>query len=81
MFNYTSSWNGDEVSIMMGLRVILKGILKAYFRLICSLMKSGVILATKYKTDSFCSLYMGHRIFGALLILCMAWFKGEEKNE
>ena len=40
MFNCTPSCNWEEVPITMVLRVILKGILKAYFRLISSLMKS-----------------------------------------
>ena len=29
--------------------------------------------------DSFCSLHLGHRIFGALPILCIVVFKGREK--
>ena len=40
MFNITPSWNWKEFHFMMVLRVILKGILKAYFRLFISLMKS-----------------------------------------
>ena len=40
MFNCTPSWNWKEVPLMIALRVILKGILKVYFRLISSLMKS-----------------------------------------
>ena len=40
MFNRTPSWNWKEVPIMIVLRVILKGIFKAYFTLISSLVKS-----------------------------------------
>ena len=52
MFNCTPPCNSEEVPIMMFLRVILKGILKAYFRLINSLIESQSIfgkLAIKYK--------------------------------
>ena len=66
---------------MMVLRKILKEILKAYFRLISSLMKSRVILESLIKNisfgcDSFCSLHLGHGIFGALPSPCIAGFKG-----
>ena len=44
MFKFTLSWNLEEVPTVMVLRVILKGMLKAYFRLISSLMTSRVIL-------------------------------------
>ena len=68
---------------MMVLRVILKGIL-AYFRLISSPMKyqsNFGNLATKNKIGLrlFVSLHLGHKIFGALSILCIAGFKGTEK--
>ena len=52
MINCTASWNWKEVPSMMVLRVILKEILKAYFRLISSLIKSPSNfgkLAIKYK--------------------------------
>ena len=52
MFNCTPSWNSKEVPILMVLRVILKGILKVYFRLISSMMKSQSSLGKfviKYK--------------------------------
>ena len=53
MFNCTPSrWNGKEVPIMIVLRVILKRILKMYFRMISSLMKAQSNfgkLAIKYK--------------------------------
>ena len=65
---------------MMVLREILKGILKAYFRLISSLMKSNFgKFAMKYKIGLkiFLFLQIGHRIFGALAIFCIAWPKGK----
>ena len=57
---------------------------KSVPRLISSLMKSQSNfgkLTTKYKIrlNSFCSLHLGHRIYGALPILCIAEFKGREK--
>ena len=69
---------------MMVLRVILKGILKACFRLISSLMKSQSNFAkltknVKQSLDSSCPLHLGQRIFGVLPILCIAGFKGREK--
>ena len=84
MFNCTSSWNWKEVPIMMVLRVILKGILKACFRLISSLMKSQsnfgkLTKNVKQGLDSSCPLHLGQRIFGVLPILCIAGFKGREK--
>ena len=60
---------------MIILKVILKGILKAYFRLISPLMKSRVKLAIKYKTGLRLFLFfthVGHRIFDVLPILCIA---------
>ena len=58
--------------------------LKAYFRLISSLMKSRVFLESLQKNikkgwDSFCFFHLGHRIVGMLPILCIAGFKGREK--
>ena len=52
--------------------------------MISSLMKFGIILQSLQKdikcgSDSSYSLYFGHRIFGALPILCIAGFKGREK--
>ena len=69
---------------MMVLKVILKGIVKVYFRLISSLMKSKSNfekLAIKYKIRLRLFLFCtsGHRIFGALPILSIAEFKGREK--
>ena len=69
---------------MMVLKVILKGIVKVYFRLISSLMKSKSNfekLAIKYKIGLRLFLFCtsGHRIFGALPILSIAEFKGREK--
>ena len=43
MFICTLSWNCAEVHIIM----VLKGKLKAYFRLISSLLKSRIILVYK----------------------------------
>ena len=40
MFNCTPSWSSKEVLILMVLRLILKAILKTYFRLISSMLKS-----------------------------------------
>ena len=69
---------------LVAFRLILKGILKEYFRLISSLMKSIVILESLQKDinwgwDSSCSLYLGHKIFSTLPIICSAGFKGREK--
>ena len=71
---------------MMVLRLILKDILKSYFRLISSLMKSQSNfgkLAIKYKMGLRLFLFstsgLGHKIFAALPILCIAGFKGREK--
>ena len=54
MFNCTPSWNWKEAPILMVLRLILKGILKVYFRLISSLMESQSNfgeLVIKYKIE------------------------------
>ena len=73
-------------SSLVVFRLILKGILKDMFRLISSLMNSRVILDRaskkyiKWGWDFSCSLHLGHRIFGALPILCIAGFKGREKR-
>ena len=69
---------------MMVLKVILKEILKAYFRLISSLMKTQSNLgklAIKYKVVLRLFLFFtsGRRIFGPLPILCIAGFKGRGK--
>ena len=44
MFNFTPSCNWEEVPIMMVLRVILKGILKAYFNWLVHWWSLRVIL-------------------------------------
>ena len=69
---------------MMVLRVILKGVLQVYFRLISSLMKSQSNfgkLAIKYKIELSLSLLFtsGYIIFGAFPILCIAGLKEREK--
>ena len=85
IFKCKPSWNLKEVTIMMVFRIILKEILKAYFRLISSLIKSQSNfgkLAIKYN--------IGLRLFlfftsGAQNIWCIAHcvLQGlrEEKNK
>ena len=73
-----------EVTIMMVFRVTLKGILKEYFTLIISLMKSQSNfgkLAIKHKImlRLFMFFTSGTQIFGALLILSIGGVKGREK--
>ena len=45
------------------------------FRVIMESLQKSI----KWDWDSFCSLHLGHRIFSALPILCIAGFKEREK--
>ena len=73
MFNCTPSWNWQEFSIMMVLRVILKSILKVNFRLISWMMKSQSNfgkLAIKCKIGLRLFLFF---LFGTQNIWCIAY--------
>ena len=72
MFNCTLSWNWKEVPNKTVFRIILKRILKAYFRLISSLMKShsnSGKFSIKYKIGLTLFLFF---ISGTQNIWCIA---------